>query len=222
VLRTAGRSGAEVMLVPLQGRDEAGGSGTSASVPIFAGFVASLLGGDFVRQVRARTHATQPACLRACLLVACCLLLLNLLLLTPTCICMPRPCRCPSLCLQLLLTMRLPLVFDLDETLLVAKSQSQMAKELKALRDIRCVGGPVLKALAAGLLDQLGGSPQVPHSCTCCVASCSGDAAPQPPAKWLSNPHVPLFLCALVCVVCAGAPRCCAPPLTRSRLPSCK
>lgn len=33
--------------------------------------------------------------------------------------------------------MRLPLVFDLDETLLVAKSQSQLGKELKALRDVR-------------------------------------------------------------------------------------
>ena len=88
---------------------------------------------------------------------ACCLLLLNLLLLTPTCICMPRPCRCPSLCLQLLLTMRLPLVFDLDETLLVAKSQSQMAKELKALRDVRCVGAPVPGAPAGNLSDQQGG-----------------------------------------------------------------
>lgn len=38
---------------------------------------------------------------------------------------------------QLLLSMRLPLVFDLDETLLVAKSQSQLSKELKALRDVR-------------------------------------------------------------------------------------
>ena len=44
----------------------------------------------------------------------------------------PRPAP-----LQLLLTMRLPLVFDLDETLLVAKSQSQLGKELKALRDLR-------------------------------------------------------------------------------------
>jgi predicted HAD superfamily phosphohydrolase YqeG len=38
---------------------------------------------------------------------------------------------------QLLSNTRLPLVFDLDETLLVAKSQSQMAKELRALRDVR-------------------------------------------------------------------------------------
>lgn len=47
---------------------------------------------------------------------------------------LPRPA---SPAPQLLATVRLPLVFDLDETLLVAKSQSQMAKELKALRDVR-------------------------------------------------------------------------------------
>ena len=148
VLRTAGRSGAEVMLVPLQGRDEAGG-GAAAPVPIFAGFVASLLGGDFVRQVCARMHFTQPACKHACLLLAAALPAAadtHLRLHAP-------PCGCP--CLQLLLTMRLPLVFDLDETLLVAKSQSQMAKELKALRDVRCVGAPVPGAPAAARLDQL-------------------------------------------------------------------
>lgn len=38
---------------------------------------------------------------------------------------------------------RLPLVFDLDETLLVAKSQSQLQRELAELRDVRsarCTG----------------------------------------------------------------------------------
>lgn len=49
---------------------------------------------------------------------------------------LPEPS--PACCrVQLLSNTRLPLVFDLDETLLVAKSQSQMAKELRALRDVR-------------------------------------------------------------------------------------
>lgn len=53
VLRTGGgstrdRGSAEVMLVALTGRD---GGGSGSQEPIFAGFVASLLGGDFVRQV---------------------------------------------------------------------------------------------------------------------------------------------------------------------------
>lgn len=38
---------------------------------------------------------------------------------------------------QLLIDSRLPLVFDLDETLLVAKSQSQLTKELRSLREAR-------------------------------------------------------------------------------------
>lgn len=45
---------------------------------------------------------------------------------------------------------RLPLVFDLDETLLVAKSQSQLTKELRALRDVRWV--PLRLGTAGGWL----------------------------------------------------------------------
>ncbi|KAI3429630.1 hypothetical protein D9Q98_005716 [Chlorella vulgaris] len=74
---------AEVMVLPMAVRDAA----SSTAELIFAGFIASMVAGDFVR--------------------------------------------------QLLTTLRLPLVFDLDETLLVAKSQSQLSRELKALREVR-------------------------------------------------------------------------------------
>lgn len=49
VLRAAGRAGrdTDVMLVPLPGREGPAGP----PVPIFAGFVASMLSGDFVKQV---------------------------------------------------------------------------------------------------------------------------------------------------------------------------
>lgn len=55
---------------------------------------------------------------------------------------LPRPptAACRTLAqppAQLLIDSRLPLVFDLDETLLVAKSQSQLTKELRSLRDVR-------------------------------------------------------------------------------------
>lgn len=48
--------------------------------------------------------------------------------------CLPPSWPAPP---QLLIVSRLPLVFDLDETLLVAKSQSQLSKELRSLRDVR-------------------------------------------------------------------------------------
>lgn len=48
VLRTAGRAGSEVMLVPLM----AAAAGGGPPQPIFAGFAASLLAGDFVKEVR--------------------------------------------------------------------------------------------------------------------------------------------------------------------------
>ena len=96
---------------------------------------------------------------------------------------------------QLLLTMRLPLVFDLDETLLVAKSQSQMAKELKALRDVRCAALSSLHAAprcSAGLATRRRGAAELsPARCP----------APVPHAR--SPP--------------AGAPTCTAQPATRSR-----
>ncbi len=48
VLKAAGRHPPEVMLLPLQGRE----GSTGPPLPIFAAFVAPLVGGDFVRQVR--------------------------------------------------------------------------------------------------------------------------------------------------------------------------
>ena len=126
VLKMAGGRGAaatEVMLVPLHGRDAPGGQ----PVPIFAAFVASMLGGDMVRQVPDACWVLAAACHLQWQLSA--------LLPTPdaplTHPCFIGPHR------QLLITHRLPLVFDLDETLLVAKSQSQMSKEIKALRNER-------------------------------------------------------------------------------------
>lgn len=59
--------------------------------------------------------------------------------------------------MQLLTTLRLPLVFDLDETLLVAKSQSQLSRELKALREVRCDCCGVPAALPGWSLPLLSG-----------------------------------------------------------------
>ncbi len=68
--------------------------------------------------------------------------------------CLPPSWPAPP---QLLIVSRLPLVFDLDETLLVAKSQSQLSKELRSLRDVRrpalqrAVGDPQQAAKLAAL-----------------------------------------------------------------------
>lgn len=47
VLKAAGRHAPEVMLLPLQGRE----GPAAPPLPIFAAFMAPLVGGDFVRQV---------------------------------------------------------------------------------------------------------------------------------------------------------------------------
>ena len=133
VLKAAGSSrsggGAEVLLVPLQGAEAPGGP----PLPIFAAYVASMLAGDLLHSVSGALCAARgsgvnlPGACGPCAAAV-----------------WPgaradRPSRALH-CTQLLATSRLPLVFDLDETLLVAKSQSQMQKELKALRNERCAG----------------------------------------------------------------------------------
>ena len=63
VLKAAGRAAHDVMLLPLQGRDGPAGP----LLPIFAAFMAPLLGGDFVRQVRAglvAARCSQTPCYR--------------------------------------------------------------------------------------------------------------------------------------------------------------
>jgi hypothetical protein len=60
ITKTSGRPSCEVMLVPLAARDGAAGS----AEPVFAGFVANLLSGDFARQVCHCQQNFAALCLR--------------------------------------------------------------------------------------------------------------------------------------------------------------